>query len=723
MKIFCLILLCHGSLQLQCDKKQITAHIGGEFILFCKYDTKHFLYSKKYWCRGESRNTCTILVHSEHFGQIAGRSLVIDGGRRGLIVKVTGLQFDDTGAYWVGIDKVNSDIMTSVNVLITEVPLSKPRLWPLTSLVDGPTCWGRPVTVRCGCAQGSGVRYAWHQRTRFKDSLLHLSSDLNLHCGSLGEDSDYYCVATNALSSQESEVLSVQVLRPAHSDCVYVLNLQGQPSYDCADRMCTTSASTPALTTNGKIHTEPGNQPSLINHTRPDLGLERFQTWAPLWYTLLRWGYLATLLIDIEPEVSCVLTTLVGVAVAETGSHALPLIDACQTHRGFSFLPQSHSRQQKLPGSSLPRLSSSHRKMGLVERFVMDLSSVRLLFILGLVVAAQAQSCSRPVAGANMSLKDSDILLDVFENGAVASFTCSAGYTSGGGSPSITCVDGSWSPVKLICEKKSCGSAGEVPHGNVDYSEGNEFGDQVVVTCDPGYNLVGKPVLRCGDKGWQGRLPICEAITCDPPQQIENGVYSPKKEDFYGISEVIQYSCQKPYSLRGAKSLTCSENGAFKPAPPECIIVNCEDPVVEFGKFLSGSRPPHLHLASVTFECITGYYMVGERTQTCDINGNWSPGLPTCKLSPTTKATTTTTTTKATTTTTSGKQTAATKPTDAPDSGSDSFTKYGVPILAVAGAIIIALIIYWIIKRILGSQRSIPDSEAPKLGEEIPLSK
>ncbi|XP_034445796.1 uncharacterized protein LOC117764263 isoform X2 [Hippoglossus hippoglossus] len=297
-----------GSLQLQCDKKQITAHIGGEFILVCKYDTNNFLSSKKYWCRGDSRTTCTILVHSEHVDQIGGRSLVIDLGRRGLFVKVTDLQFDDTGAYWVGIDKVYSDIMTSVNVLITEVPLSKPRLWPLTSLVDGPTCWGQPVTVRCGCAQGSGVRYAWHQRTRFKDSLLHLSSNLYLHCGSLGEDSDYYCVATNALSSQESEVLSVQVLRPAHSGCIYVVNLQGQPSYDCADRMCTTSASTPALTTNGKIHTEPGNQPLQINHTHPDLLLKRFPTWAPLWYTLLRWGYLASLLVFLFIVLKCTKT-------------------------------------------------------------------------------------------------------------------------------------------------------------------------------------------------------------------------------------------------------------------------------------------------------------------------------------------------------------------------------------------------------------------------------
>lgn len=33
---------------------------------------------------------------------------------------------------------------------------------------------------------------------------------------------------------------------------------------------------------------------------------------------------------------------------------------------------------------------------------------------------------------------------------------------------------------------KTCGSAGEVENGHVDYSNGNEFGDKIVITCNPG---------------------------------------------------------------------------------------------------------------------------------------------------------------------------------------------------------------------------------------------
>lgn len=121
MRFFLILtrLCLSGSLQLQCDKADIKVHVGGEFLLFCTYDISRFRYSKKYWCRGDSRSTCEILVDSEH-NHKSGGSTIVDAGRKGLYVKVTNLQFHDTGVYWVGIDKMYADIMTSVSVVITE---------------------------------------------------------------------------------------------------------------------------------------------------------------------------------------------------------------------------------------------------------------------------------------------------------------------------------------------------------------------------------------------------------------------------------------------------------------------------------------------------------------------------------------------------------------------------------------------------------------------------
>ena len=77
---------------------------------------------KKYWCRGSSRNSCEILVDSEGVARTtyADRSLILDARSGGLFVKVTNLQLDDSGVYWVGIDKMYADIMISVTLVVTE---------------------------------------------------------------------------------------------------------------------------------------------------------------------------------------------------------------------------------------------------------------------------------------------------------------------------------------------------------------------------------------------------------------------------------------------------------------------------------------------------------------------------------------------------------------------------------------------------------------------------
>lgn len=55
-----------------------------------------------------------------HVRSKTGRVYVVDLRKRGLFVKVTGLRFEDTGKYWVGIDKMHADIMTPIKVVISE---------------------------------------------------------------------------------------------------------------------------------------------------------------------------------------------------------------------------------------------------------------------------------------------------------------------------------------------------------------------------------------------------------------------------------------------------------------------------------------------------------------------------------------------------------------------------------------------------------------------------
>uniref|UniRef100_A0A3B5L295 Sushi domain-containing protein n=1 Tax=Xiphophorus couchianus TaxID=32473 RepID=A0A3B5L295_9TELE len=233
------------------------------------------------------------------------------------------------------------------------------------------------------------------------------------------------------------------------------------------------------------------------------------------------------------------------------------------------------------------------------------------------------QQCSKPASRQNMHLKDEYILKDTFEDGSTVVFVCDAGYTSAGGSGSIKCTAGIWSPVQLTCERKSCGSLGEVTNGQVSYPEGVQFGDKALITCNIGHILVGKSEIKCEIQGWSARLPTCEVVKCLQPSSIANGTFVPLKED-YAYRDVVEYSCNKGYTLNGSRQLICEENEKFKPSPPSC----CKDPVIPNAEYIDGSRPPHRHMATVIYNCKPGYKMIGQNTLTCNISSQWYPRIP-----------------------------------------------------------------------------------------------
>ncbi|KAI4801028.1 hypothetical protein KUCAC02_006188 [Chaenocephalus aceratus] len=268
----------------------------------------------------------------------------------------------------------------------------------------------------------------------------------------------------------------------------------------------------------------------------------------------------------------------------------------------------------------------------------MAASFLLLLTSVGLFLSAQAQDCSRPVGGENMGLKGDDILLESFPDGKKVAFVCDVGFVAAGGSASVTCTAGSWSALMMTCDKKTCGAFDEVPNGSVDYPEGNEFGDRLTVTCNPGYHMVGNAHILCGNEGWMGRAPVCEVMYCQPPETPTIGSFYPVK-DAYEYREVIQFSCPETFTLNGSKSLSCSESGVFQPAVPKCVQIDCKEPFVKFGHWDSGSRGPYTYKATVTFKCNEGYRMTNSATITCGINERWEPALPTCEAVPKTTTT------------------------------------------------------------------------------------
>ncbi|KAM9505335.1 C4b-binding protein-like isoform 4-T7 [Salvelinus alpinus] len=182
----------------------------------------------------------------------------------------------------------------------------------------------------------------------------------------------------------------------------------------------------------------------------------------------------------------------------------------------------------------------------------------------------------------------------------------------------------------LPVQGRSCGHPGEVTNGKY-ILEGVEFGARAAVTCDTGYTLVGSGVRNCLAEGWDGRVPVCEVVKCGKPPTIVNGGPVIPPEDEYSYRSVVEYSCEKEFTLVGTKSIVCEKDGEFQPAPPECKMVSCPAPVVENGVRIEGRSPPYKHKSFVTYKCNDGYEMTGEASLTCEIEG-WSASIPTCKV-------------------------------------------------------------------------------------------
>jgi len=115
--------------------------------------------------------------------------------------------------------------MTELLYLISEAVM-KPHFWPLSSLEM--MCWGQLVVFRCWSERGTDVQYTWFRVGKPNNIVLHNSTDLHLHCSNITEDSQLFCLASNDVSSQSSEFISLQILQPADKNCVNLISSKGE---------------------------------------------------------------------------------------------------------------------------------------------------------------------------------------------------------------------------------------------------------------------------------------------------------------------------------------------------------------------------------------------------------------------------------------------------------------------------------------------------------------
>lgn len=237
--------------------------------------------------------------------------------------------------------------------------------------------------------------------------------------------------------------------------------------------------------------------------------------------------------------------------------------------------------------------------------------------------------CGVPVTtpNSNANLADKYITMTSFASGDRVHYVCDVGYIQAGGSRYRRCIKGEWTPLLLRCERKPCGSAGEIFNGQFTYT-GVEFGDTATAVCDEGFNLVGRATRTCMSQGWDGRVPACEAVMCTQPPGATNAEMNGPWEPPYTYRTVISYHCRKG-TLTGQRHIWCTEDGTWSAPPPTCKEITCPSPNVSNAYWMKNA--PYQYRDTISIECKRGYTRTGPTVVSCGHDGRWSPGLPKCQ--------------------------------------------------------------------------------------------
>ncbi|KAF4096316.1 hypothetical protein G5714_022285 [Onychostoma macrolepis] len=224
--------------------------------------------------------------------------------------------------------------------------------------------------------------------------------------------------------------------------------------------------------------------------------------------------------------------------------------------------------------------------------------------------------------------RDGSSTLREYPSGARILYKCSIGYRRVRGITSIRCQNGQWTNLQLRCERKKCGSAGEISYGQFEYT-GVSFGDSATAVCEEGYELIGPKVRICRDGGWDGRSPVCEPVHCPPPPEVKDAEMFDPIYDHVPFGHVLSYHCRTG-TLIGEREIYCTKSGTWSAPPPKCTDIACPYPHVQGGSRMRGFRAVYKYGNTVTIACNPGLKLTGESFVTCGQDGEWIPKLPAC---------------------------------------------------------------------------------------------
>ncbi|KAL5252397.1 hypothetical protein ACHWQZ_G015236 [Mnemiopsis leidyi] len=206
--------------------------------------------------------------------------------------------------------------------------------------------------------------------------------------------------------------------------------------------------------------------------------------------------------------------------------------------------------------------------------------------------------------------------------GSIVEITCDEGYARSG-HWKLTCLsNGDWDYPLPDCRVTECQTLPGIENGYVS-SQRFVQGSVVEIICEPGYRLIGHSSLRCLPSGdWSAEMPRCDLFGCVTAGVIQNGTVA---SDILPLERESRIICQDGFLLEGEETVTCAPDGTLQISPlsrcipRSCYLFSVENGDVTIDDVILGST------AQVT--CNYGYKSVGEKTVTCQSDGEWSGDL------------------------------------------------------------------------------------------------
>ncbi|XP_037680763.1 apolipoprotein R-like [Choloepus didactylus] len=112
---------------------------------------------------------------------------------------------------------------------------------------------------------------------------------------------------------------------------------------------------------------------------------------------------------------------------------------------------------------------------------------------------------------------------------------------------------------------------------------------------------------------------------CRLPPKIDHG-RAKKSGSFLNIQ--YTYECDTGYTLVGEAKISCDDS-FWSPPAPQCKAL-CLRPDITNGK-LSVNKSYYIEPETVTVQCNSGYGLVGFQRISCSENRSWHPKVPKCE--------------------------------------------------------------------------------------------